>query len=106
MLFPRVWFKSDYSAASSENTVFPGLATLPAGDRATGLAEAWLPSWGGGASGLGCAELPARGLELGGLKGREPPPGASLGMFAESPPTASPEKGGCQTTSPSSHTLP
>lgn len=85
MLFPRVWFKSDYSAASSENTVFPGLATLPAGDRATGLAEAWLPSWGGGAWGLGCAELPARGLELGGLKGGEPPPGASLGMFGRVP---------------------
>lgn len=52
LLFPRVWFESDYCAAGSENTVFPGLATLPAGDTATGLAEARLPSPGSGAWGL------------------------------------------------------
>lgn len=85
LLFPRVWFKSDYSTASSENTVFPGLATLPAGDRATGLAEAWLQSRGGGAWGLEWAELLARGLELGGLKGGEPQPGSSLGAVGRVP---------------------
>lgn len=60
-LFPRGCFKSHYFAASSENTVFPGLATAPAGDRATGLAEAWFPSSAGGAWGLECTDLPAWG---------------------------------------------
>ena len=67
--------------------MFPGLATLPAGDRATGLAEAWLPNSGGGAGGLECAAL-----LVWGPRAQVPP----RGPLAESPPAASPEKGGFQ----------
>ena len=97
MLFPRGCFKSHFSAASSENTVFPGLATLPAGDRATGLAEAWLPNSGGGAGGLECAEL-----LVWGPRAQVPP----RGPLAESPTRGVPREGRVSPSRPGFPTLP